>query len=242
MSAASGGNGLPRVGYLQWFRLADHDVDEATRKTVRHRWARHWGTAALHGTLCAVLLAMVHQMLTQIVVSPISGTGGVVTAFGSLLTALSFQGLLLVVVATTTFYGVVWLVETVRGHCSRPIGVVAVGVATAGTALSVIALGCGAPAVHPWISGSLAAARDAASGTAPPLLSAEVTEHIAASLPWLVAATAIAATIWFGPHSGPREGRFKAGRLDYRTVDATAYLPAAVIKQYRNTQRGTSRG
>ena len=225
-----------------WFRLADHDVDEPVHTQVRLRWIRHWGIAALHGAVCAAISMVGLYALTQIGAPPV---GPVLIAIGNLVAALLVLGVLLAVATTTASYAVVWLIETVRGQCPRPIGVAAVGVAGAGTGLSVVASAHGVPAVTRWLSGGFANLRTAgaaAGNVSHTAMSAEVVVQFAATAPWLAMATVIAATIWHGPHSGPAENRAMSGRLDYRTVDATGYLPATLLDQYRHPKRGNANG
>lgn len=221
-----------------WLRLADHDVDEATRTLVRREWVWQWVEAATAGALAAALLIVGHDALSRNEFAP-----SLPTVIGHFAAALAVQAMLMVVAMTTARYVVVWLGETVRGRCPRPVGIAATAIAAAGTALSVVALVHGLPAVSGWLADSFTAQSEVLAETATaPVMSAGTATHVAAMVPWLAAALGIAVTIWHGPLSGPVDNRTAGGRLDYRTVDATAYLPAAVIKHYRNTQRGTSRG
>ncbi|WP_288817145.1 hypothetical protein [uncultured Gordonia sp.] len=221
-----------------WLRLADHDIDEATAQTVRRGWARQWVEAATAGALAAALLIVAQDVLSEWEFAP--SLPAAITHVGA---AAIVLGMLLGVALVTAEYVVVWLGETVRGQCPRPVGIAATGIAAAGAGLSVVAWVRGLPAVSGWLADSFTAQSEVLAGTATaPVMSVGTATHVAAMVPWLAAALGIAVTILHGPLSGPVDNRTAGGRLDYRTVDATAYLPAAVIKQYRNTQRGTSRG
>ncbi|MFT4398077.1 hypothetical protein ACLTEW_24440 [Gordonia lacunae] len=208
-------------------RLCEHTVDEAARRRVRRGWARNWLTATTFGLaagLCGVYLWLLGILG---VFGKLAGQSPPTwVLMGVLWLLFSAQ---VTVVAVPVWQGGVWVVETLRGRCSRRGAAVAAGVALGGALAAIVAAVQVFPAVTEGLSAALYAMVN--GGDAAPV-SGQVAEQLHPVTPWLAAAVAVTVAIWVAPGA---PGHFGAGRLDYRTVDATRYLPIDDVDRYLDT-------